>query len=93
MKENKFGLLLSAFKDEDWSAYHKFSKSRYGQDTDHQKVMDYIKKHKNRYDPKKMDTEYLRKKVRPDSKPVVFSNVISQLCKHIEAYYMGRSNG
>ena len=88
MKENKFGLLLSAFKDEDWSAYHKFSKSRYGQDTDHQKVMDYIKKHKNRYDPKKMDTEYLRKKVRPDSKPIVFSNVISQLCKHIEAYFI-----
>ena len=38
MKENKLGLLLSSFKDEDWSAYHKFSKSRYGDETDHQKV-------------------------------------------------------
>lgn len=88
MKENKFGVLLNAFKDKDWAAYHKFSKSRYGENTDHQKVMDYIKKHKSRFDPKKMDTEFLRNKVRPDTKPIVFSNVISQLCKHIEAYYI-----
>ncbi len=88
MKENKFGALLTAFRPEDWSTYHKFSKSRYGEDTDHQKVMDYIKKHKSRYDPKKMDTEYLRSKVRPNTKPIVFSNVISQLCKHIEAYFI-----
>jgi hypothetical protein len=88
MKENKLGLLLSSFKDEDWSAYHKFSKSRYGDETDHQKVMEYIKKHKSRYDPNRMDTEYLRNKIRPDAKSIVFSNVISQLCKHIEAYFI-----
>jgi hypothetical protein len=88
MKENKLGTLLSSFKNEDWGAYHKFSKSKYSDDTDFQRVMTYIKKHKSRLDPKKMDAEGLRKKIRPTADPLVFANVISQLCKHIEAYFV-----
>lgn len=38
--------------------------------------------------PKKTDGEYLRKKIRPTAKSIVFANVISQLCNHIEAYFV-----
>ncbi|MDF1694751.1 MAG: hypothetical protein P1U56_02915 [Saprospiraceae bacterium] len=87
MKTNTLGIYLTSFTNEDWSLFHKFSKSRYSENSDFQAVINYIKKHKSRIDAKKMDTEYLRKKIRPTYSKHVFSNVISGLCKHIEAYF------
>jgi len=86
MKENKLGAYLTSFTEKDWTAYHKFSKSLYSNRSDCQLVIDYIKKHKSRYDPNYMDGEYLRKKIRPSANKQVFANVISNLCKHIEHY-------
>ncbi len=88
MKENKLGVLLGSFKDEDWKCYQKFAKSRYSDNSDYKLIIDQIKKHKDRYDTKNLDSEYLRKQIRPSAKPIVFSNVISKLCKHIEAYFI-----
>lgn len=53
MKENKLGVLLLAFEDSDWKAYPKFARSRYGDNSDSKLIIDYIKKHRSRYDPQK----------------------------------------
>lgn len=86
MSAIKLGDYLRSFTESDWSAYHKFSKSLYSEKSDYQLVMDYIKKYKKRYDPNIMDAEYFRKKLRPKANKQVFSNVISNLCKHLENY-------
>ena len=86
MKENKLGTYLTSFTEKDWASYFWFSKSLYTVDSDYQSVINYIKKHKNRYDPSFMDNEYLRKKIKPKAKKEIFANVISKLCKHIERY-------
>jgi len=87
MKENKLGTYLLSFTEEDWRAYRNFSKSLYTESSDYQLVINFIKKHKSRFDPSYMDIEYLRKKIRPSAKKQVFTNVISTLCKHIEKYF------
>ena len=86
MKQNKLGNYLTSFSDKDWASYHKFSKSTYSDTSDYQLVINYIKKHKSRYEPDHMDVEYLRKKIRPTASKQVFANVISNLCKHIEKF-------
>jgi hypothetical protein len=86
MKQNKLGNYLTSFSEKYWAAYHKFSKSIYSEKSDYQLLINFIKKHKSRYDPSHMDREYLRKKIRPNASKQVFANVISNLCKHIEKF-------
>lgn len=86
MKENKLGTYLTSFTEKDWPAYTKYYKSLYGLNSDYQLIMTYIKSHKSQYDPSYMDTEYLRKKIRPSASKQVFAKVITNLCKYIEQY-------
>ena len=86
MKENKLGTYLNSFTEQDWAAYHKFSKSLYDEKSDYQLVINFIKKYKHRIDPLELDAEYLRKKIRPSAKRQVFANVVSRLCKYVEQY-------
>lgn len=88
MKENKLGTYLSSFTEKDWSAYQKFAKSQYTDKSDYQVVINYIKKHKSRYDPSYMDSEYLRQKIKPKASKAGFANVINTICKSMEKYFI-----
>lgn len=88
MKQNKLGTYISTFTEEDWASFHKFSKSIFTYNSDFQLIINYIKKHKARFNPTFIDAEFLRKKIRPQASKQVFANVISNLCKHIEQYFI-----
>ncbi len=86
MNENKLGTYLASFTSTDWSSYHKFSKSQYLEKSDYQLIINYIKKHRSRYNTGYIDIENLRKKVKPLASTQAFANVISGLCRSIEKY-------